>query len=124
VVLDGARCERPSAIRIGDGSWDGYTFTCRAHAELVLASELGCLAEPVSGVPDGRAGDETDVPRAAPEIAAALIAEIRNALVPASRRSTTSCGSPPTQPVRPLVSSSCAVRCCGCSTVRPDVQSG
>jgi len=83
LVLDGARCERPSAIRIGDGSWDGYTFTCRAHVELVLASEPGCLSEPVSAVPDGRAGDETDVPRAPAELAAALIAEIRNALVPA-----------------------------------------
>jgi hypothetical protein len=31
---------------------------------------------------DGRAGNETDDPRAPAEIAAALIAEIRNALVP------------------------------------------
>jgi len=83
VVLDGTRCERRSAVRIGDESWDGYTFTCGAHAELVLASEPGCIAEPLGAAPDGRAGDDTDVPRAPVEIGAALIAEIRNALVPA-----------------------------------------
>jgi hypothetical protein len=83
VVLDAARCERPSTIRIGDGSWDGYTFTCGAHAELVLSSEPGCIGAPLGDVPDGRAGDETDVPRAPSDIVAALIAEIRNALVPA-----------------------------------------
>jgi hypothetical protein len=38
------------AFQIGDGSWDGYTFTCRAHAELVLAREPGCISEPGRGV--------------------------------------------------------------------------
>ena len=47
VVIDGARCDQASAFRIGDGSWDGYTFTCGDHVELVLASELGAAVEPV-----------------------------------------------------------------------------
>lgn len=49
VVVDGERCEQPSARRIGDGSWDGYTYACADHVELVLQAEPGCVVEPIPG---------------------------------------------------------------------------
>ena len=60
VVVNGVRCEQPSTIRIGDGSGDGYTFLCRAHAELVLASkpEDGHPTEPLGS--EGAAQQEDE----------------------------------------------------------------
>jgi hypothetical protein len=50
VVIDGARCERPSTHRISDAdrSWDGYTYTCADHVELVRADVPGCVVEPIA----------------------------------------------------------------------------
>jgi hypothetical protein len=49
VVIDEVRCEQPSAVRIADAerSWDGYTYTCLAHADLVLADVPGGTVERV-----------------------------------------------------------------------------
>ena len=37
VVIDGVRCEQPSAWRVGgaDGALDDYTYVCRDHVVLV-----------------------------------------------------------------------------------------
>ena len=37
VVIDGERCEKPTAWRVAsaDGAWDDYTYTCGGHVELV-----------------------------------------------------------------------------------------
>jgi hypothetical protein len=37
VVVDGKRCELPSAFRIAseDGALDGHTYTCKRHLHLV-----------------------------------------------------------------------------------------
>jgi hypothetical protein len=48
VVIDGARCDRPTSHRISDGSWDGYTYTCMDHVALVLTDQHGCTVELVA----------------------------------------------------------------------------
>lgn len=37
VVIDGARCEQPTAFKLAaaDGAWDDYTYVCGDHVELV-----------------------------------------------------------------------------------------
>lgn len=37
VVIDGARCEQPSAFLLegADRSWDDYTYVCGGHLQLV-----------------------------------------------------------------------------------------
>lgn len=47
VVVDGERSPQPTCARIGDGSWDGYTYTCGDHVALVAGAEPGCVVEPV-----------------------------------------------------------------------------
>lgn len=49
------------------------------HRERVAAAAAAAAAE----IPDGRAGDDTDVPSDPRAVAVALISEIRNALIPA-----------------------------------------
>lgn len=47
VVIDGVRCGQLTSVRIADveRSWDGYTYTCRDHAEIVRADVPGGTVE-------------------------------------------------------------------------------
>jgi hypothetical protein len=47
VITDGNLCPRPSALRITGESWDGYVYTCVAHAERVLLSQPNSTIEPI-----------------------------------------------------------------------------
>jgi len=47
IASKGIHCTRLSALRITDGSWDGYIYTCVAHVEVVLLSRPSSTVEPI-----------------------------------------------------------------------------
>jgi len=47
IGIESVCCERRSALRITNGLWDGYIYTCVAHVELLLLSYRDSTIEPI-----------------------------------------------------------------------------